>query len=109
MEIYKDIPGYEGYYQVSNLGNVKSIRSNKVIKPTPHTKGYLKAQLCVNGKRKMLYIHRLVAELFIPNELGLEQVNHINRDKHDNRVENLEWVSCQDNIIHFYQTGGHKK
>lgn len=100
MEIFVDIKGYEGQYQISNCGNVKSLKSNKILSPVPHTKGYLKAQLCKDGKRKSCYIHRLVAEAFIPNPKGLSQVDHIDNNRKNNSVENLRWVTCQDNILH---------
>ena len=103
MEVFVDIKGYEGEYQISNLGNVKSLKRNKILSPSPHTKGYLKAQLLHNGKRKMVYIHRLVAEAFIPNPKELSQVNHKDGNRKNNAVENLEWCSCQENIIHSWR------
>lgn len=82
-EIWKDMPNYEGLYQISNLGNVKSLNYNRtgeerVLKPVKVTKGYLKVKLCKNGEVKQYIIHRLVAETFIPNTSNKEQVNHIN-------------------------------
>ena len=99
-EIFKDIPGYEGRYQVSNLGNVRSMRTMKIRQPCPHTKGYLKTDLRKDGKREMAFIHRLVALTFIPNPDNLPEVNHKDGDKTNNRVENLEWVTTQQNAIH---------
>ena len=94
-EIWKDIPGCEGRYWVSNLGRIKSI--NKILTPDKSQKGYLRARIAVGGKQKSLKIHRLVAMLFIPNPDNLPQVNHKNEDKADNRVCNLEWVDNRTN------------
>lgn len=100
-EIWKDIKGYEGLYQVSNLGNVKSLcnnktRKEKILKPKQR-KGYLYVGLCKNGKVKQYLVHRLVAEHFIPNPNNLPQIDHINTNKTDNRVENLRWVTQKEN------------
>ncbi len=92
-EIWKDIVGYEGLYQVSNLGNVKSKR--KVLS---QTKGkYLKVILSKNGKEKVVNVHRLVAQAFIPNIDNLPQVNHKDENKYNNKVENLEWCDNKYN------------
>ena len=94
-EIWADVPGYNGTYQVSTMGRV---RGRKILKPD-HTKdGYLLAQFCKDGKRQKVRINRLVAIAFIPNPEGLPQVNHKNECKTDNRVENLEWVTPKQNI-----------
>lgn len=105
MELFKDIRGYEGKYQISNLGKVKSLNyrnSNKeqVLTPKTHTKGYLKIDLWKDGKRKCCFIHRLVAEAFLENPNKLPEVNHINCIRNDNRVENLEWVTTSENALH---------
>lgn len=104
-EVWKDIIGYEGLYQVSNLGNVKSLgnsfsRKERFLKLSPQSKGYLTVVLQKNATRKMVLVHRLVAEHFIDNTESKLQVNHINSDKTDNRVENLEWVSYRENLDH---------
>lgn len=104
-EIWKDIPGYEGLYQVSNFGNVKSLRSKKLLKNTPQNTGYLKVTLYKNGNFKKHSVHRLVAEIFIDNPDKKRTVNHINGIKYDNRVENLEWATHAENEIHAYKTG----
>lgn len=111
-EVWKDIIGYEGLYQVSNLGRVRSY--DKVIKMSDgrvrHDKGrLLKTSIvrnykCItlyhNNKSKSFKIHRLVATAFIPNPYDLPQVNHIDEDKLNNRIENLEWVTALENNKH---------
>lgn len=101
-EIWKDIKGYEGLYQISNLGNVKSLSNNflrkeKILKHGK-LKGYLLVQLSKNGKIKCYRVHRLVAEAFIPNPNNLPQIDHINTDRSDNRVCNLRWCSHKENM-----------
>ena len=102
-EEWKDIIGFEGLYQVSNLGRIKSLRDNhnnpreKILKPQL-TKGYYWISLWKNGKRKMYLIHRLVALAFIPNPMNLPQVNHIDENKTNNCADNLEWCDCKYNI-----------
>lgn len=97
MEIWKDIQGYEGLYQVSNEGNVKSLKKGIILKVANVNNGYLAVQLWKNGIPKMRLIHRLVAKAFIPNPDNLPQVNHKNEDKALNIVENLEWCSAKYN------------
>lgn len=107
MEQWKDIPGYEGFYQVSNKGRVKSLLNNGRILSTPiNTSGYPNVNLCKDGERRIWRVHRLVAIAF----LGASnlQVNHINGVKRDNRVENLEWVSQSENGRHAHRTGLNK-
>lgn len=102
MEEWKDIKGYEGLYQVSSLGRVKSLNYNKtgkehLLNPGKVGGGYLMFVLSKGGKRSNLLLHRLVAEAFIPNPDNLPCVNHKNEDKSDNRVENLEWCTHKYN------------
>lgn len=98
-EIWKDVKGYEGYYEISNLGRVRSTsyKGVRILKPAKMRNGYLNVILCVNQRRLHKNIHRLVAEAFIPNPNNYDTVNHKNEDKTDNRVENLEWLSAEDN------------
>lgn len=105
MEIWKDIKGYEGLYQVSNMGRIKSLgngESNKsklkVMKQQINYKGYPMVNLCKNGVPKGFSVHRLVAEAFIPNPNNLPQVNHIDEIKTNNCVENLEWCTAEYNV-----------
>lgn len=92
--IIKDYPDYS----VSNLGNVRNDKTGRILKPGNSGDGYLLVVLYKNGEHKTCKIHRLVAQAFIPNPLGLPQVNHINEIKSDNRAENLEWCTKQYNI-----------
>lgn len=101
-EIWKPVVGYEGKYEVSNMGRVKSLDYNKtdkraLMKPQL-CKGYLRVLISSNGKRKQRLIHRLVAQAFIPNPNNLPEVNHKDEDKTNNRVENLEWCDRSYNI-----------
>ena len=96
-EIWKDIDGYQGKYQVSNLGNVKRV-GKKILKPQKRKHGYLSVWLYDGyNHAKQVSIHRLVAEAFIQNECGFAEVNHIDEDKQNNKADNLEWCSHKDN------------
>ena len=102
MEEWRDIEGYKGKYQVSNMGRVKSLnykRTGKegILKALNKDNGYLQVCLSKEGIEKKYYIHRLVATAFIPNHQGLPEVNHLSEDKTDNRVENLEWITSKNN------------
>lgn len=115
MEEYRDIKGFEGLYQVSNLGNVKSLERKvwcsrgrgyyktipeKIMKTYDNGYGYLFVYLTKDGEQEKCYIHRLVAEAFLENPENLPEVNHISEDKEDNRVSNLEWCSSKYNCNH---------
>ena len=105
MEEWRDIKGYEGLYQVSNLGRIKSInynntKSEKIRTLSKDKDGYLILELSKNGRVKNFRVHRLVAEAFIPNPNNLPEVNHKIDDyehRSDNRVENLEWCTREYN------------
>ena len=101
-EIWKPIKDFEGYYEVSNIGRVRSLNykrtgKGKILKNIEDYKGYLEVVLTKNGKRKQFKVHRLVAEAFIPNPENKPCIDHINTIKSDNRVENLRWVTYKEN------------
>ena len=103
QEIWKDIRDYEGLYQISNIGNVKSLNykqtgREKILKPSVDKDGYLFVCLCKNRKVKPFKVHRLVAQAFISNPNNYPQVNHKNEIKDDNRLENLEWCDAKYNV-----------
>ena len=103
MEEWKDIKGFEGIYQISNYGRVKSLgnsknRKEKILKQVINNDGYLHIGLHKNGKKKDYLIHRLVAQEFLPNPYNYQEVNHIDEDRKNNYVLNLEWCSRQYNI-----------
>lgn len=108
-EIWKDIPGYEGLYQVSNLGNIKSLDRYKIIKakikgrilkPGINSQGYYQVVLNKNGRTKHVRINRIVAQVFIKNEKNKKEVNHKDGNKQNNCVDNLEWVTPKENMQH---------
>lgn len=109
-EIYKDIKGYEGLYQVSNKGNVKSLKRTRknhhggiapvreiILKADVSYQGYYRVSLCKEKVYKHFFVHRLVAEAFIPKEKNKEFVNHKDFNRKNNYVENLEWVTTREN------------
>lgn len=111
-EIWKDIPGYEGLYQVSSLGRVRSldvVKENKMgryrrfkgrILSLMNTKrGYQRIKLCKNGKIKIYLVHRLVAQAFIPNPEEKPQIDHIDTNPSNNRIDNLRWVTSKENHL----------
>lgn len=114
-EIWKDILGYEGLYQVSNLGRIKSLARLKSrynapeqIRSQGNKNGYKIIQLSKNDKKKTFKVHRLVALMFILNPDGKPHVNHINNIRYDNRVDNLEWVTNKENLEHAVKVGAFK-
>lgn len=118
MEIWKDIEDYEGIYQVSNLGRVKSLArtvymTDAKIRKTRDTllsqhvneKGYLHVSLTKNGKTRTKRTHRLVAQAFLKNPENLKEVNHRDGNKENNEASNLEWVTRKENVEHAITSG----
>ena len=117
-EIWKPIKDYENLYEISNLGRIRSkdrvvyqknrwndnlsrfLYKGKLLNTKIEENKYVQVHLCKNNKQKRYLVHRLVAETFIPNPENKEQVNHINCNKNDNRVENLEWTTPKENTQH---------
>ena len=100
QEQWRDIEGYDGMYQVSDLGRVRSLKFGKVrmLRPGKHRQGYLQVALCQDGKQKSVYVHRLVAQAFIENDDENKiYINHRNEIKSDNRVLNLEYCTASYN------------
>ena len=117
-EIWKDVIGYEGLYQVSNYGNIKGLErvcghykgglrtyKERMLSRTLHKDGYLKVGLTKDSQLRQFSIHRLVCEAFLENKENKPHVNHINGIKTDNRLENLEWVTCSENLSHAFRIG----
>lgn len=109
-EIYKDIEGYEGLYQVSNLGRIKSLSrfqstTERILKPVINSRGYSVVTLSKNNIHKIFSISRLVAGLFIANPENKPEVNHISGIKSDNSISNLEWCNSSENQFHAFKTG----
>lgn len=103
---WKDIKGYEGLYQISNLGNVKSLRKNKILKPFSNH-GYMQVRLYKENNKKDFKIHRLVANAFITNYYCKPEINHIDGNKQNNNVDNLEWCTRKENEQHAVKYGLH--
>lgn len=108
QEVWKDLERFCNLYQVSNTGKIRSLINNRILKPSiiayrkeKNKDGYK----VVNIRKKIYYIHRLVAEEFIPNPEGKPFINHIDGNKQNNSVENLEWCTNSENILHAYRIG----
>ena len=117
-EVFVDIPGYEGYYQVSNYGNVRSLDrvikektgktqtlKGRILKQRINPGGYHYIELGKNGTKATFAVHQLVAQAFIPNPDSKPTVNHIDGNKLNNSVANLEWSTYSENLKHAYKTG----
>lgn len=105
-EIWKDIEGYEGKYKISNYGKVKSLKNNIILKETISNSKYLYVTLYnLNGKQKKHTIHRLVAQAFIPNSNEYLVVNHIDGNKTNNKMDNLEWCTYSHNTLEAHRLG----
>ena len=100
MEVWKDIDGYYGKYQVSSWGRVRNAESGHILKPYKNSKGYLKVGLCSGKKGDKHRINRLVAKAFIENPYNFPQVNHKDGNKENNSVTNLEWTTNEINRKH---------
>lgn len=98
IEEFRDIVGFDDLYEVSNEGNVRNKITGKILKPTSNEKGYLRVGLYKDGIRKYRSIHRLVARAFLPNPNSEFEVDHIDKNRTNNNVDNLRWVSHQENI-----------
>jgi hypothetical protein len=108
MEVWRDVPGYEGLYQVSNLGRIKRLfcNGNENFLQGKHDKdGYITVILSRKQTKKYCRLHRLIAKAFIPNPGGKAEVNHKDRNKRNNEVSNLEWVTPAENTRHCIDTG----
>lgn len=103
VETFVEIEGFENY-EVSNLGKVRNIKSGRILKPQPHKDGYLTHLLYENNKQKRLYLHRIIATAFIDNPDEKPQVNHIDENKTNNDLSNLEWCTKRENIAHGTRT-----
>ena len=115
IEVWKKVKGYEGIYEVSNYGNVKRVSgitgvntkylNGYYLKPLDNGKGYLRVKLTTNNKSKRIMLHRIIAEAFIPNPDNKPVVNHINHNIVDNRINNLEWCTQSENVLHAVKHG----
>lgn len=103
MELWKDIPNFEGLYQASTKGNIRSLYTNKILKQEISKNGYCKVMLCKDKKRKLLSVHRLIAMTYLDNYSENLQANHIDGNKQNNDLNNLEMVTCQENIQHSFK------
>lgn len=97
MIVWKAVKLYEGFYEVSNQGNVRNVKSRKTLRHATDRYGYFFVCLCKNGKKKCIRIHRLVAIAFIPNPLSLETVDHIDNNPKNNHHKNLQWMTRKEN------------
>ncbi|WP_312364012.1 NUMOD4 motif-containing HNH endonuclease [Sphingobacterium sp.] len=104
-EQWKPCSGYEGFYEVSTFGNIRSIRKNKILKPTKNKYGYCKVSLTGDNSYKTVNVHRVIAQTFIPNPENKPQVNHKDGNKANNRVDNLEWSTREENMQHAHLNG----
>ena len=109
MEVWKDIPGYEGIYQVSTEGRIYSTRYRRYRKLGKDKHGYSVVGLNKEGGQQVCFVHRIVASTFIPNPELKAEVNHIDSNKQNNSISNLEWVSHDENMKHSAASGLRKR
>jgi hypothetical protein len=107
IEEWKDVPGYEGLYRVSNLGNVYSCKRNRPMKQNDNGSGHLVVLLYKDGKPKINPVHRLVAGAFIPNPFNLPIVHHLDDNPQNNHVSNLKWCTQKENVHYTIAAGKH--
>lgn len=100
---WKDVVGYEGLYKVSEYGEIYGLKSKKILKQQETHRGYLCVNLYKNSKMKSIVVHRLVAIAFLPNPKDKPEVNHIDGNKQNNNLDNLEWSTRSENMIHAYK------
>lgn len=113
QETWKDVVGFEGSYRVSNLGRVASLRGRyranegtmRILNPGLTSWGYLRVNLSFKNKPSLHKVHKLVALAFVPNPHGKPEINHKDFNKQNNRAENLEWVTSEENNLHYTQSG----
>ena len=105
IEEWKAIENYEGYYEISNFGNVRNSRTGRTLKLNDRGNGYFCCTLSKNNIRKNQSVHRLVAKAFIDNPEGKQEVNHIDGNKFNNHVDNLEWTTRSENETHAMNNG----
>lgn len=101
MDLWKDIPNFEGLYQANINGEIRSLYTNKILKPEKSKNGYMKVMLCKNKKRKLFSVHRLIIETFIGKVDDMD-VNHKDCNKQNNKLSNLEYCTRSDNIKHSF-------
>ena len=124
MEVWKDVVGFEQYYEVSNMGNVRSkeriqafpfdeakigVVKSKMMKQTPNSRGYYRVSLSDRKKTKQFFVHRLVAQAFVKNPKNLPVVNHLDFDYTNNRADNLEWTTLKGNVQYSLVRGRFKR
>lgn len=108
-ELWKPIPGFENLYIISNRGRVYGIKKRRLLKAAVMNKGYMLVTLWKDNEQTSMLVHRIVAQVFLPNPANLPQVNHKDTNKMNNYVSNLEWATCQQNIVHAVKMGTFKK
>lgn len=111
IEVWKDIPSYEGLYQASNLGRIKSFARNStrggVLKQVDRGVGYYKVTLCKGGKTKQFNVHSIIAAVFLPNPNNYKYVDHIDENRKNNRIDNLQWCTAKQNL--YFRDGVYRR